>query len=129
MIAQSLFERIAGADITLHGEVVFQFALFVDDRGDIDLSQIKAAIPTAIDELTAPGHLLQQRLPQFLINAARRLLACQYAMVLVEQLFRGYNRSGDKGRISVQNPRVRVGQRNRDRSLFNHRGKQSGMLK
>ena len=58
VIAQSLFEGIAGADITLHGEIVFQFAVFVDDRGYINLCEIEAAIATAIDELATPGHVL-----------------------------------------------------------------------
>ena len=83
MVAQPLLEGVADADIPLHRQIMLQFPLRAKHRGDVNLHQVQAAVPTLINQLAAPGLTLEQGMPHLLIDLARRLAAGQQAWVLV----------------------------------------------
>lgn len=82
MVAQPLFEGVADADIPLHRQIMLQFPCGLS-TGVMSISTVQAAVPTLINQLTAPGLTLEQGMPHLLIDRARRLAAGQQARVLV----------------------------------------------
>ena len=104
----------------MHPQVVAELPLAIEHRCHRHIGQIDGAILAAVDQPSAPGAQIGERLPHGLIAAARGLLAGQYIVVAPLQFTAGVTRQLRKSRVAEDDARLRIRDRDGDRGLLDH---------